>query len=212
MDCNKVLDNLSLMMDGRLSALDEKQIKRHMSNCAECREEYNALKEVSDLVGSLDQKSPPEDFSAQVMERITTGVEEPDNNTEEKALRTSEYLKKAAIAAVIFFFVLGNGLIWTFNDGFMAADESENDINLQVDMRLAGPNVQVRDVGSEEEVKSSSSKELTNDAGRYQEDEEESGFSLVSLVGESSPYFIFNGMYIPVAAVAVVLLKLRGKE
>ncbi|UMZ72560.1 anti-sigma factor family protein [Natranaerofaba carboxydovora] len=209
MDCNKVLDNLSLLIDGRLSNLDEKQIEKHLSNCSECREEYNTLKEVSELVSSLGEKTPPEGFSDKIIERVKHDQEAAEKDevvdaTGEVSAKdtVSIYtLRKVAVAAVVFFFLLGNSFIWAISDGAMATVEEDEDVNIKVDMRLAGPTIQVRDAG--EDVEKSTTEGLTNEV-------EEDG--LLSWIDEYSSFLVFNGIYVPVAAVAILFMRMKNDD
>lgn len=210
MNCKKVKDNLTLYIDDELLALDRKQIEKHLSNCVSCREEYNAIKEVSQLVGSLEEKTPPAGFKEQVLESIE---KEKSRN---KILYNFYKMKRVAAAAVIFFFLLGNGLIWSLNDEPYVKENTNKELGVVTEVRMTGPGYEEDEATGERETGEAdvtkSSQDLAAEMEKY---EKNSGISEViksSLKEESSSYWLFNGIYIPLAGSVLAFLKVKDNR
>ncbi len=62
-------DMLSEYLDGELPAAEVARVKKHLSECAECKDELNELKHVAKAVSSLPKKELPPGFIARLHAR-----------------------------------------------------------------------------------------------------------------------------------------------
>ena len=63
MDCDGFRAKLHPLLDGELSADDEAGMHEHMASCADCREEYEQLSAVRDMLSHMDDDlEPPIEF------------------------------------------------------------------------------------------------------------------------------------------------------
>jgi len=70
MDCSDIKALLSEYIDGTLDPETKNRVDQHVASCADCREELASLKALVHELGSLEAVRPPEDFLAQVHERL----------------------------------------------------------------------------------------------------------------------------------------------
>lgn len=70
MDCTRSRDRLSEYADGALDAETRADLEKHLSSCAECREELSSLQRLIRDLGSLPSVKPPADFLRQVHKRL----------------------------------------------------------------------------------------------------------------------------------------------
>ncbi len=81
MRCSKARGLFSDYLDRRLDAAQRDALKHHLASCQECRAELALLREAIAALRSLEAPVPPEDFAAQIKERILAvqaASEEPD--------------------------------------------------------------------------------------------------------------------------------------
>ncbi|MCK4618140.1 zf-HC2 domain-containing protein [Candidatus Aerophobetes bacterium] len=105
MKCKRLRRKLVAYLDGELREKQKHLIKKHLSQCAECRKEAHLLNESFCLLKGQDYLKPSEDFLANLWERIYS--------TEEKQLlpqvifgRLVHLILPAAVAAVLIIGVL----------------------------------------------------------------------------------------------------------
>ena len=70
MKCAQAQECMSEKLDRRLDARRSLQLDGHLQDCSACREEWVALSESWELLGSLPQLEPSPLFRAQVWEKI----------------------------------------------------------------------------------------------------------------------------------------------
>lgn len=66
----EMLEQISLALDGELSPEEQARLWQHLKECGECRETYEALKRIQNVLGELEEVEPPQDFANKVMERV----------------------------------------------------------------------------------------------------------------------------------------------
>lgn len=71
MTCDKALLLLSVRVDERLSAKEERKLEDHLSACQSCRAISEQLEELCGSFDGLEEYAAPEGFSRRVMETIT---------------------------------------------------------------------------------------------------------------------------------------------
>lgn len=63
MSCEELSEELSAYLDGELSPRERAALRGHLERCSRCREELVSLRAVSQLLGSLPQVQPSQEFS-----------------------------------------------------------------------------------------------------------------------------------------------------
>jgi len=77
MRCRKVRYSLSTYFRGELPADKAAEVKQHISECASCRREAEAVSSVINLVRKAPSLKTSSDFNARLMERITSEGKAP---------------------------------------------------------------------------------------------------------------------------------------
>ena len=70
MACENFIDLIFKKIDGEITPEEDALLSAHMSECPECREEYEELLSLEDTLSSLPEEDVPEGFAATVTERI----------------------------------------------------------------------------------------------------------------------------------------------
>jgi ferric-dicitrate binding protein FerR (iron transport regulator) len=71
MKCDRIFERLSSYLDGEMDPKEYAEVRAHLSQCATCRAEYEALKADSDLIRSaLEAHAFDEDFSRRIARRL----------------------------------------------------------------------------------------------------------------------------------------------
>ncbi len=70
MNCRRVINLLSAYIDGELAGMEMLEIRRHLSECEECREEYDSILATKHALSQLSNVAPREDFLATVLARL----------------------------------------------------------------------------------------------------------------------------------------------
>ena len=70
MNCEQMTLLMSAWLDGELSEAEEKQMKEHLEQCAECRALMEQLQALHTSFSDLEEIPAPEGFADSVMERI----------------------------------------------------------------------------------------------------------------------------------------------
>lgn len=67
MNCRHVVNLLSAYVDGELTGTEMLEIRRHVSTCSECADEYQAVLFTKRAVSRLETVAPREDFMVKLM-------------------------------------------------------------------------------------------------------------------------------------------------
>lgn len=70
MNCRQVMRLISAYVDGELTGVEMLEIRRHISDCAECRDEFEATRSAKLLVSRLRTVQPPADFMQNLAVRL----------------------------------------------------------------------------------------------------------------------------------------------
>src|SRR5579871_6868632 len=105
MECERCNLQLSMLLDGRLSARQERRVREHLALCRRCREDLAELGQLRILLGNLPSPSPSPEFWARTTERLR-------ENAPTRAVRRMPALRfryglglsaAAAVAAMVLF-------------------------------------------------------------------------------------------------------------
>lgn len=70
MNCHKVQSLISAYVDCELAGLEMLAIRRHLSECAECNNEFESLLRVKRAFGSLSAKHPADDLASRICAQL----------------------------------------------------------------------------------------------------------------------------------------------
>lgn len=111
MKCKDVKENLSAYLDQALDSEESKLVEEHLASCAECQEEYNALKETVLMLSSLEEVIPPASFRRELRHKLEAQAKKKRfslpaliPNWMKKLNRTQ--LMPVAVAAVLMIVIL----------------------------------------------------------------------------------------------------------
>jgi len=78
MSCERWKELMMASLDGEISPGDRGDLERHLAACETCRREFEGLQEVTDLVGGIRLRRPPEEdmmrYWPSVYARIERGM------------------------------------------------------------------------------------------------------------------------------------------
>ncbi len=72
MDCERAGQLMSLRLDNEISPAEVRALEAHLGTCAECRQVWELMQEMSALFAEARMVQPPEDFTERLLERLTT--------------------------------------------------------------------------------------------------------------------------------------------
>jgi len=112
MKCNEIRELLSLYIDRMLDENQLKEVEEHLSTCDACKNEYNELKEMLDLLGQAEMVPVPDAFGIRLKKALN---EEVLNRTDSGIIGTPSKKKKpwrvlTSVAAVFAVGILSFGL------------------------------------------------------------------------------------------------------
>ncbi len=99
MRCKKAMAQFSAYLDGHLTAAERKAVRAHLTGCARCRAELEALDRAAYAVADLPRLRAPSDLRAQVMAKL-------DGVTPAEARHPRWRMYWGAAAAVVFAVVI----------------------------------------------------------------------------------------------------------
>ncbi|MDD2553895.1 MAG: zf-HC2 domain-containing protein [Desulfotomaculaceae bacterium] len=115
MSCDNTILMLNDFLDETLSKNEERQVKRHLKECASCRSEYHNLENADNTLRQVICEMVADiDVPRYLSERIEKSILDEKRNTLPSRLAT--LLKTPAVAAALLFVVLAAGfLIYSSN-------------------------------------------------------------------------------------------------
>ncbi|HWP31883.1 MAG TPA: zf-HC2 domain-containing protein [Fimbriimonadales bacterium] len=72
MNCGIVQRRIASYIDGELSNDEAKKIREHLNSCDSCRAEFDSHKRIKELVSSLPQREPSQEFEQRLLARLAT--------------------------------------------------------------------------------------------------------------------------------------------
>lgn len=70
MNCRRVLNSISAYVDGELTGAEMLEIRRHLSECRECSEEYEMVRSMKFAVARLRTVTPPVHLAASIVMKL----------------------------------------------------------------------------------------------------------------------------------------------
>ena len=75
MDCSRVRDLFSALVEKDLSFLEEEEVRRHIETCPECRREYGGFEKMMEWLHSVREVEVPEGFLSGILQKKERGKE-----------------------------------------------------------------------------------------------------------------------------------------
>ena len=107
MKCNVIRELLSLYIDQMLDEGQVKDVEEHLSACNACRNEYNELKEMHELLGQVEMIPVPDALSFRLKKALKEEKQKPSK-------KKSQWRMITSVAAVFAVGVLSFGLYHDF--------------------------------------------------------------------------------------------------
>lgn len=70
MNCRHVVNLMSAYLDSELTGAEMLEIRRHLNECSECREEYESLKMTKLAIARLRTVTPSRDLAASIVQKL----------------------------------------------------------------------------------------------------------------------------------------------
>lgn len=105
MNCTKFEELSMLYFDGGANDQQINALKEHVNICSSCKEAFESMKSMIDLLELPEEVHIDEKFTADIMEKVCA--------FEESKLRTSKLLEKIALPVSVSFLILG-AFLWIF--------------------------------------------------------------------------------------------------
>ena len=70
MNCSRVVNSISAYVDGELTGTEMLALRRHISECPDCMDEYESMRMVKFAVGRLATVTPRADLAACIVSRL----------------------------------------------------------------------------------------------------------------------------------------------
>lgn len=112
MKCNEIRELLSLYIDRMLDEDQLKAVEEHLSACEACRNEYNEMKEMIDLLGQTEMLAVPDAFRFRLKKALKEETQDMINAglIKKPSKKKSQWRILTSVAAVFAVGVLSFGL------------------------------------------------------------------------------------------------------
>ncbi|GKX30016.1 hypothetical protein SH1V18_24960 [Vallitalea longa] len=122
MNCDKVLDIISLYIDEQLSTKEKKAFEEHIASCNKCKEELDFMQNIINDVNDLNEdKELPKDFHKNLMVKIDN-TNAAKKKIENKITKLNKFKKYYTAVAAAFVVVVIFGLIRMNNTDMYTSD------------------------------------------------------------------------------------------
>ncbi len=113
MNCRRVVSLMSAYVDGELTGVEMLDIRRHLAECSECEEEYEAVLLTKQAVSRLISVAPREEFVAMLMSNLNVVQVSPYQKAANSLWRLVHTkmapVAAAAAAAGVAIFIMTSG-------------------------------------------------------------------------------------------------------
>lgn len=125
MNCEWVKDNISAYIDGELTGSQEEMIDSHLSECSECRAEFDRLSMAWDALTLWEDKQPPLHLKTAILSRI---------KTEKYSRLLRILLPVAAVLVITFSIFLLYDEINHYDKQALISKKAEGEFSMPVEM------------------------------------------------------------------------------
>lgn len=70
MDCEKIRDQFSLLLEGELKPPEEERVQEHLASCPACEKEWNEFERLIDWLHSAGEEEVPDGLLSEIRERL----------------------------------------------------------------------------------------------------------------------------------------------
>jgi len=128
--CVNVRDNICAYIDNELSEEERHSFEEHIRSCSECSRELEDMTRIVDLCASLPQKELPDDFAAELHEKLLAVAERQKKNTgsfhRAKGIVFARTVASIAAGVLLIFLTVNfvkYGLVSTKTSGSAASED-----------------------------------------------------------------------------------------
>ena len=114
MKCKEAFELMSLYFDNEIEETDKIELFKHISNCEQCKADFDNLEQMINSVNNLPLLELPENFHSELMEKIKD--ENKVISFENKIAKKAIYKKYMAIAVVLFVLIIVGGNVFLKNN------------------------------------------------------------------------------------------------
>lgn len=125
MKCETVRNMMSSYIDKDLNDIEKAELEKHLTECEECREEYESLLDIIAICGNLEEVELPQNFRTELHQKL---VEEKKKKNFFGGILGSKRMKMATglVAAVLVIVIgIGNSSLF-FNKSAKMAQASDS--------------------------------------------------------------------------------------
>jgi hypothetical protein len=124
MNCEWVRDNISAYIDGELSAGQKEMIDMHLSECRECKAEFNRLSTAWDSLDLWEDEQPPVYLKGAILNAV---------KREKSSRRLRIFLPVAAVFVIAFSIFLFYGEINHYEKKTVISENTESQQPIQIE-------------------------------------------------------------------------------
>ena len=70
MECEKIQEKFSALLEGDLDSSEEKIVREHVASCSKCQRDFEAFKKTMNWLHSVDEVGAPEGFLTEIYQKI----------------------------------------------------------------------------------------------------------------------------------------------
>lgn len=148
MNCLKLQEMISPLIDGELSEALSAQLRAHLDSCSQCQETYHRMLAIDDRLKIMGAAQP----DPRLGEAIKVRIARRKYRSETKEFLPL-WIKVPLMASVVLLAVGAGGLAGESLSRFLAADQNDNGVELLVPQSSLSVANAVLDVGAEETVR-----------------------------------------------------------
>ena len=70
MECAKIREKFSALLEGDLDPLEEKIVREHLASCSECQKDFETFKKTMNWLHSVDEVEAPKEFLTEIYQKM----------------------------------------------------------------------------------------------------------------------------------------------
>ena len=70
MECEKIQEKFSSLLEGDLDPLEEKNVREHLASCSRCQRDFETFKKTMNWLHSVDEVEAPEGFLTEIYQKM----------------------------------------------------------------------------------------------------------------------------------------------
>lgn len=141
MNCRRVTNSISAYVDGELTGAEMLEIRRHLSDCRECSEEYELVRTMKFAVARLRTVAPPGHLAASIVARLDEVSIPPYQRALNNMFRFASK-KLSPVAAAIAVAGVALAILAAGGQDRMVVEQSDIMASAPLSVRVDSPSLQ----------------------------------------------------------------------